>query len=73
MADRKPGATGKFPEGKLRADDQGELYVAMSIRNGKVFLDFGAPVAWLAMNADDADKFGRALIDKAKQVSKGPP
>ena len=47
----KIGATGQFPYGKLRHDDQGELSVAMAAdsQQGVVRMIFGKPVAWLAL------------------------
>ena len=52
----KLGASGKFPQGKLKNDDEGELKMAVGIHpeTGKVIVDFGKPVAWLGMEGRDA-------------------
>lgn len=42
----KLGATGKFPQGKLNARDEGELTIAVGIKDGVVMIDFGKPVKW---------------------------
>lgn len=45
------GATGKFPRGKARPGDEGELRAAVAVRGATVMIDFGKPIAWLAMSA----------------------
>lgn len=66
----KPGATGKFPNGKLRAEDEGELAfkVGSDTNKGIVFLDFGTPVVWMGMSAKDAENLARALIAHASTI-----
>lgn len=67
---RKPklGATGAFPHGKLNKDDEGELRLAIGItRNGLVRIDFGKPVAWLAMTKADAVEFAGVLLKHARE------
>lgn len=70
MADNefKLGATGKFPEGKLTDDDEGEIRLAIGAKDGNVVIDFGQPVCWTAMPPDAALKFAAALIEKAKSL-----
>ena len=46
------GATGKFPQGKIDPDDEGELRVAITREGDNVILNFGKPVAWLALPKD---------------------
>ena len=45
------GPTGRFPEGKQNAEDEGELRVAIAtdVPNNVVRMDFGKPVKWLSM------------------------
>ena len=65
----EPGATGAFPQGKLNADDEGELCCAVRIEKDKVRVDFGPkPVAWLSMDPEAAIDFASALIDKAMRI-----
>lgn len=69
MADEmKPGATGKFPQGKLREDDEGELRVAMGTVDGKIVLDFGKPLKWVAMTPEEALTFASKLQDRAAEL-----
>lgn len=64
MAKQRPGATGRFPRGKARADDEGELAVAVSVRGNEVFIDFGKPIAWLALSPDECQQFVNLLQGK---------
>lgn len=62
----KLGATGEFPFGSLGPDDEGALQLAIGEREGNVFIDFGKPVAWLAMPADQAMAFADVIMTKAR-------
>ena len=62
------GPTGKFPAGKLNADDEGELIFGIRREGEVVRLDFGKPVAWLGLPADVAEKLGHALLREAKAI-----
>ena len=61
------GATGKFPEGKVSDDDEGELQlgVAYDELNGIVHIKFGKPVAWLGLPPANAIEFAKAIMTKA--------
>lgn len=65
-----PGPTGQFPEGKLTADDEGEIRYAVAAdrERQKVVIDFGAPVRWVGMTPDQADHLGRLLIAKGGEA-----
>lgn len=67
---KKPflGATGKFPHGKLNDHDEGELIVALHVEGGKIVMEFGKRISWLALTAEDARHFARTLIAKAEQL-----
>lgn len=61
----RPGATGKYPEGKLNPDDQGELRAALGVVDGRVVIDFGKPVPWIAMTPEEAINFGAKIVEHA--------
>lgn len=65
--DEKLGATGRFPDGKLNDDDEGELRTLITTEGNNVIIDFGKPVAWLALPREDAIALGMLLIEKAKR------
>lgn len=67
------GATGNFPDGRVSSRDEGEIAIrfAADVQRGLVRIDFGKPVAWLALKPDEAEALGRALLGKASDV-RGP-
>lgn len=66
----KLGATGEFPDGKLNEEDEGQLQLAVGVRNGQVFMAFGKPVSWMAMPPGEARKFAAMLNEKADAAEK---
>lgn len=68
---RHLGATGSHPEGKLTPQDEGGIQFAIGVRDGKVCLDFGKPVAWIGMNPGDALELAESLIANARKAAKG--
>lgn len=66
------GATGQFPYGKLRRDDEGELTaaVAVDVRNGVIRMEFGKPVAWLALPSAHARHWAKMLLEKADELDR---
>ena len=62
----KFGPTGKYPLGKLRPTDEGELRFGVAHdKAGNVHLNFGKKVAWLAMPADKAINLARVILKHA--------
>ena len=70
MAKRKFGATGKFPEGKINANDEGEIQFGITNNGSEVILNFGKPVKWLGIPPDKARNLAAILIKHADQVEK---
>ena len=64
----KLGKTGKFPEGKITPQDEGEIMMAVGSKDGKVILDFGTPVTWIGMNPMQAKQLGMSLIQQAEEA-----
>ena len=64
----KLGATGRYPEGKLRPDDEGELKAAIGTKDGKIFIEFGKPVGWLGISPEQALEFARVLTARANKI-----
>lgn len=63
----KLGATGKFPQGVLNDNDEGELTIGIALDplDGLVHLDFGKPVAWTAFSPETAVQIARTLLKHA--------
>jgi hypothetical protein len=61
------GATGRYPHGRLGAQDQGEIKcaIAADLEAGRVRIEFGKPVAWLSLTAVDALALAERLTEKA--------
>lgn len=66
------GDTGRYPQGALTKDDEGELRFAVGAKDGKVMLDFGKPVAWIGFDADQAIDIAMRLVKEAGRI-KGVP
>jgi hypothetical protein len=68
--DNKPpiGPTGDFPKGKLDADDEGGLMLAISVYNGVVRVDFGKPLEWLGLPPEEALAFASLLVKQAMAI-----
>lgn len=67
----QPGPTGEFPDGQLNEDDEGELQFRMHHSQGNVILEFGKPVAWLALPFDEIPELIRLLANHAEAAEKG--
>ena len=67
----KFGATGKFPQGKVSEDDEGELRFGVSSDGALVNLSFGKPVAWVGMDPPLARKLASMLTAHADKVDGG--
>jgi hypothetical protein len=62
------GATGVYPEGKLRDRDEGEIAFAVGAEQGKIILNFGKPVAWIGFTPEQAMEIARTIRNKAKRM-----
>lgn len=58
---KKLGPTGLFPKGKIRPDDEGEIAVAIGHKNGKVFINYGAAITWVAFDPHEAEDFAKMI------------
>lgn len=63
----KLGGTGDFPRGKLNANDEGALRMAVYTKDRTVMVDFGKKVAWLGLDADTAERLANSLLEHAKE------
>ena len=70
MDNEKPGPTGKFPDGKISEDDDGELNIAIAAdkKDGVVIMDFGKPTAWIALKPRDVYGLAEIMVNKAKEI-----
>lgn len=64
------GALGDFPEGQLTKSDEGAVQFAIGVKDGKVVLDFGTPVAWVGMNPQQAADLASLLMKRAREAAR---
>ena len=64
------GPTGKFPRGKLNADDEGALQLGLTNHNGKVIIQFGVPIKWLGLGPQEAADLASGLIKHAREAAR---
>jgi hypothetical protein len=67
----KIGATGRFPEGKITPEDEGELQLAIGASGSNVEIHFGTPVSWLAFPPSTARSLAAGLIAAADRIERG--
>lgn len=65
----KLGETGQFPQGKVHRTDEGEIRLAVGVRQGKVILTFGKPVAWIGFDSEQARDLADLLRKRADEAA----
>lgn len=64
----KLGATGKFPEGKITPEDEGEIKLLIQIHKGNIMMNFGKKIQWIGFNPDQALQIADLLIKFARRI-----
>lgn len=64
------GTTGRFPEGRLTEDDEGEIRFGVAVTQGKVLIDFGKPTHSLGLNPQQARELGESLLSGAEEAER---
>jgi hypothetical protein len=62
------GATGRYPEGKLREDDEGEITIGITVYEGKVIMDLGGDMGWVGFTPEQSRHIASTLQRRAKQA-----
>lgn len=55
----------QYPRGKLNADDEGALNIAIGERDNTVIINFGKKVAWIGMSRPEAIEFAKTIMKRA--------
>lgn len=63
------GPIGDYPEGMLTPKDEGSIQFAIGDKDGKVVLDFGAPIAWIGLTPQQAMDIAASLMSRARKVA----
>lgn len=61
------GATGRYPQGVLGDDDEGELRMGIAAIDGRIVLAFGKRVTTLAWHPEALREICQQLLDKAEE------
>lgn len=69
----KLGPTGKFPLGKLNDEDEGELRLAVGVKDKNVLIAFGKAVSWLGLPPDDARQLAVFIMNRANEADESEP
>lgn len=68
-AEKQFGATGRYPDGKLNENDEGEISLGIATHEGKVIMNFGDnPIKWIGFTKEQAKIIGEALIKKSEEI-----
>lgn len=62
------GPTGKFPEGKLNQDDEGEMKFAVFADKNQIIVNFNSPVMWFGMGKETAYELAKLLVKHADSI-----
>lgn len=62
------GPTGRFPEGKLTAQDEGETKIGVTSVDGKVVMNFGKPMTWIGFTPELARQLADSLLRHANEI-----
>jgi len=58
------------PRGKLRADDDGQVSMALAIQDGTLIIAFPHAVKWLGLGVPDLEKLIAGLQEKLEQIKR---
>jgi hypothetical protein len=60
--------TDQFPRGKLNADDEGQLAIAIATKDKTLIIDFGKPVTWLGLDYHTAMALAGNIMMRAQEI-----
>lgn len=61
----------QYPRGKLNADDEGQLQLAVGVQDKTLIIDFGKQVVWLGLDYFTAVEFAKTILRRAEEIA--PP
>jgi hypothetical protein len=61
----------QYPRGKLNTDDEGALETRIAVKDKTVIIDYGKPITWLGLGANDARELAQVLLERADEID--PP
>jgi hypothetical protein len=73
MHEKMKEVFGEYPNGKLNANDEGGLAMALGVENGAVVMRFPKPVAWIGFTPEQAMQIASNLIKHARACGHTQP
>ncbi len=64
--------TPNYPRGKLNQLDEGELQMAVGVKDGAVVLAFPKRVTWIGLDRDTAKELGTLILLRAMELPDAP-
>lgn len=64
---------GEFPDGRLNAQDEGEIPMSVGHQDGRVVLQFPRNLNWIGFTADQAIDLANTLIEHARSAGSKKP
>ncbi|MCH7541858.1 hypothetical protein IH981_03765 [Patescibacteria group bacterium] len=59
----------QYPKGKLNDTDEGELVCACYIKDGRLIIDFGKSLTWVALDKEGLRRFIETLEDQYNKLN----
>lgn len=60
--------TDRYPRGKLRHDDEGEIDLAITVQDRTIIIAFPEPTTWIGMSKDQALGLAQLIILRANEI-----
>lgn len=60
----------KFPRGRLNAQDEGEIQIAVGVQQDVVVLAFPKMVSWVGMPAEQAEELADTIRQRAQEAKR---
>lgn len=64
------GSIGAYPDGMVSKSDEGSLQFAVGETGDRVIIDFGSPVTWVGMTAQQAMDLAASLMTQARKTAR---
>lgn len=64
------GPTGKYPDGKIADNDEGEIKIGITTMKERIVIDFGKPIHTVGFEADQALSIASVLVKRAMEIKK---
>jgi hypothetical protein len=60
----------RYPRGRLNADDEGEIQMAVTVQDDVVVIAFPKRLSWVGLPAELAEELAQTLLTRATEARK---